>query len=221
MMSPNRRNVFWFFLKLIAFYVILAWPADFIVQGYSRVFANCFDFLAHGMWSDEAIFGSDGQVRVFSNYSEDQERDIHILAYNRATNEGATHPRTSSRHLGYMPAAILASLILASPTPWKRRIVPMIVGMILVHLFVVFRFAYFLAAIFHGDNKYSLFKLEGFWERAFDEGFRLVAVVPASIYIVPLVIWLAVTFRKEDWDLLMAGNSHAIDSDTIDKHPAA
>ncbi|MEE9295748.1 MAG: hypothetical protein V3W34_12405 [Phycisphaerae bacterium] len=197
-----RRHAIGFFVRLIVYYTILAWPWPAFEAGYGRLFAG----IADGLLAQDprnpsrGLLGSDGLVRVYCEYDKDPERDIHIVAGNRANKKFTDRNRTSSRHLGYMPAAVLIALVLASPVRWRRRLWALLWGLVLVHAFVVVRFAFILLSIFHGDQPYALFRWDPPWDRVLEEAFIIIAEVPATIYVVPLLIWIAVTFRRKDWE---------------------
>ena len=200
----TRRSVVGFFVRLFVYYTILAWPWQALEAGYGRLFAG----VADGLLSpdernpDRGLFGSDGAVRVYCEYDQDPKRDIHIVAGNLRNETGTDKTRTSSRHLGYMPAVVLIVLVLASPVVWHRRLWALLWGLILVHAFIAVRFGFILLSIFHGDKPYTLFRWDPPWDTFLEEAFIIIAEVPATIYVVPLLIWIAVTFRRADWEAL-------------------
>ena len=67
-----------------------------------------------------------------------------------------------------------------------------------MHVFVLLRFAFVLLESFHGSEPYCLFQLHPPWSRIFRLSFNVIAVVPATTYLVPLVIWVLVSFRRSD-----------------------
>lgn len=198
-----RKRAIWFFVRLTVLYALFAFPWQPVEAGYSRVFAMCADGLTWGCWGQSGIFGSDALIRVYAGFDEDAERDINIVAGNKSTGAGTDKIRTSSRHLGYMPAVVLIALILATPIPWTRKLWAVLWGLLWVHLFVLLRFALLVVMIFHGDNPYSLFHWPPPWDTVLDEGTNILTVVPATEYVVPLILWMAVTFRREDLEPLL------------------
>ena len=63
-------------------------------------------------------------------------------------------------------------------------------GLTLVHAFIAVRFGFILLNIFHGDKPYALFHWGPPWDMILDESFIIIAEVPATIYVVPLMIWI-------------------------------
>ncbi len=204
----NRRAVT-FFVGVIVLYTLFAWPWRAPAEAYSRAFAS-FATTVLGVepgGKPEGIYGTNAVVLVYSKYDEDPERDINIVIGNLAARQSpdsiTAAPHTSSRHLGFMPAAALAALVLATPISWTRRLWALLWGMLCVHMFVAGRFACILVMFFHGDRPYCLYRWDPPWDRVLAEASNIIAVVPATTYVVPLIIWIGVTFRREDWESIL------------------
>jgi hypothetical protein len=104
-----------------------------------------------------------------------------------------------TRSIGWVPTALTAALILASPIPWKRRLWALGGGMILIHLFILFSLQ---SWIWDESPAVSLVNYSPFWKaRADDLEYTLMTQLGAS-FSVPLVIWILVTFRRRDLRLL-------------------
>lgn len=205
-MSP-RRSAIWFFIKVIVLYAAFAWPFPAVEAAYSRGFAAATEWVlgVDRNGPPGGVLGTEGIVLVYSKYETDPEHDINIVVGNTSNLQGSDKPKTSSRNLGYMPTAVLAALVLATPIAWKRRWISLVMGLLAVHLFIAMRVALVLVKLFHGDAGYCLFRWSAPWDRALEEAFRIISEVPATTYVVPLILWLAVTFRRDDWDSLVAG----------------
>ncbi len=206
-----RKKVIGFFVLLIVLYTLFAWPNPTVESAYSRGFVKCAEFLMRvdrdpptDGGPPKGVYGTDAIVWLSSEYDKDRERDVRFLTVNRLNGRGVENEVTSSRHVGYMPAAVFLALVLATPVRWKRRVMALILGLVLVHVFVAARLAMILVHKFHGDDSYCLFHWDSPWDTVLEVAFRLTAVVPASIYVVPLIIWIAVTFRREDWETLLS-----------------
>ena len=73
-----------------------------------------------------------------------------------------------------------------------------------MHLFIVVRFGFVLLDAFHGEELHCLFHLNPPWRGAFTLLLNVIAIVPATTYMVPLVIWILVSLRREDLMALLS-----------------
>jgi hypothetical protein len=104
--------------------------------------------------------------------------------------------RTSSRPIGYWPAAVFVALMLATPLPLIRRLIGLIVGLLAVHAFIALRVSIMLLKMGFADpsKKYRIFNPSPFWQdlwRRLDEVF---ADNPTFAYVVPVFLWLLIVF---------------------------
>ena len=68
-------------------------------------------------------------------------------------------------------------------------------GLVLIHLFILFTVQ---AWIWNNSSGVSLLSLSAFWQNAADElNYALMNQIGAS-FSVPVVIWVLVTFRRQD-----------------------
>jgi hypothetical protein len=105
-----------------------------------------------------------------------------------------------SRGIGWVPTALTLALIVATPIPWKRRAVAVIWGILLIHLFIGFSVA---VHIWDESPNVSLGNLSPFWQKISDGlDYTLIVQYGASFY-VPVLIWIIVVFRLEDWNRLV------------------
>ncbi len=209
-----------FFAKLVGIYALLLAPWPGVEEWFSRSFSSCADYMTYGYWNRSAgdletlgIFGTDAVARVYSEYQAadpgdpatsllQKERDNSghdlLLVTGNISKFAFMNNRSSSRHLGYVPGAVLLALVLASPVSWKRRAFASVAGMLLTLCFVFARFSVLMLYLFHGDKPQSVYQFEAPWDWILVHGYHLLAVVPATAYVVPLFLWGLVTFRKSD-----------------------
>jgi hypothetical protein len=220
------RSAVWFFVKLVAFYVALMAPWPGVESGFSKGFARCADYMTYGFWNPEEVvpqpkgmFGTDAIARVYSKRavhegdalaadmfkgeSKDDARDIGILVGNIKTFANINHPRTTSRHLGYVPLAVFISFTLAYRVGWKRRVVALALGIPLTLFFVGIRFVVLMLALF-GRPAIGVFTLTPWWDTVLAQSHNLLCVVLATSYVVPILIWGMVALRRRDVDQLMS-----------------
>lgn len=95
--------------------------------------------------------------------------------------------------VGWKPLALLAALVIATPLPWGRRIRALAFGALAMHLyFLLFLFV----AIWNESTEISLLLLTPFWKSALNE-LKTMLVSQLSLCL-PVLIWVVVTFRRED-----------------------
>lgn len=208
--SVVRKRVTQFFGSLVVLYglAIVPWPGG--EQSYARAFARCADYLASDVWKGAGVFRSGGQVRVYALTDQEREKtpthDLKLVCGRMRSGQPALteKPRTSARHLGYMPTVVTVSLILSTPLAWRRRLGALLLGLLCVHGFILIRFGLLVARIFHGEDPHCLYYLEAPWNSILVVTYYLAASVPATAYVVPIFIWVAVTFRRRDWEAFVS-----------------
>jgi len=109
--------------------------------------------------------------------------------------------RTGSRLHGYWPTITVLALVLATPWKWKRKTWLLVWGLLLVHVFIVFRLSiYALQGGFAVPSKdFRLLNVGEFW---FARLKRLDSVIndnPTMNFIAPILIWLVVVAVMELW----------------------
>jgi hypothetical protein len=101
----------------------------------------------------------------------------------------------NTRSVGWLPTALTAALIVATPVPWRRRCWALLWGMLLIHSFVLFSVA---AYIWNESTTVSLVTLSPFWKEIADAlEYTLVTQMGIS-FSIPVLIWIAVLFRRQD-----------------------
>jgi len=104
-----------------------------------------------------------------------------------------------TRSIGWVPTALLIALVLATPVPRPRRIGALFLGLLLVQGFILFSIQ---ACIWNKSTDLALFSVTPFWKYLLDGlDYTLLTQMGAS-FSVPVLIWLLVTFRKQDLDLV-------------------
>ncbi len=192
-MSPRNLIVgFLWRFALVYGLLILPWP------GFNKIYGGYFRTLG------QMTFSRDGGQRYlqFEAVPEELHRqlDTRVALVNRdqLNREGKGPVRyleLDSRGVGWVPTALLLALILATPVPWRRRGVAMMLGIISVHGFILFSMA---STIWNNSTDLGLLTLAPFWKSVvagLDES--LITQMGAS-FVVPVMIWIVVTFRRQD-----------------------
>ena len=192
-----------FCLFLLAFGLLMApWPR--LGRAYTKFYSTGAAFL----------FGSFGSTGIVTfEPLHDSEYDLHVTLYHRAHMDPdgdvvAIQTRHNSRHAGYMYAAFLAALILATPIPTRRKGWALFWGMILIHGFVASQLA---LRLFHAFNNrpLSMFVLSTFSKRILSISHQAFAVNVTLGFVVCVFIWILVSFRRRDWARIVSrGRTH-------------
>ena len=123
---------------------------------------------------------------------------------NRAAAEGrgvnAVTVYFSIHNWGFLLGAFLIALIVASPVNIKRKAWAAGIGLLLFHFYLLFRIWLKLEWEMDTHPELGIVDLSDFWSGAID---KLNVVLVQNIvvsFLVVTIIWILVTFRKEDWD---------------------
>lgn len=179
--------------RMVVLYVVLLalWP---VVGGaYSAAFRAV----------GEAVFGSFGSDGVVKFRGADasvsggvHENKMHL--WNRR-NPNAVFPMTNStRYVGYLPTILVVVLIVATPVSWGRRGWALLGGMAIVHCFIAIRLGVVLLGAFCGDAPWRIWQPSAFWQSVLTTTGEGLSNSPPISFIVPVLIWLMVTVRRDD-----------------------
>lgn len=198
-----KRKIAGFFFCLIVFYAVPMAPWPGLVEAYGNFFRVVVEF---GTNAADPLHNV-----VIRRYRPGEPltstvmdtRVIHrIASAPEHWPRGFSQSIRSSRYTGYMPTILTLALILATPLPWKRRLVSLCIGGLLVNAFVALMPAIQVYQTFHEPGNHWIFgqipSLYPAWE------FLLGKLTEMSMwlspyYIGPTVIWLLVVFRRKDW----------------------
>jgi hypothetical protein len=108
----------------------------------------------------------------------------------------------SLQWLGYLPTALLVCLVLCSPIPWRRRLRSLLIGLLLVQVFVACRVAVLIAFALSKETPLQLYHpgplVLGVMRWLYDT----LTKGNTLSFAAPLLFWVLVSFRREDWKLL-------------------
>jgi hypothetical protein len=114
-----------------------------------------------------------------------------VVFFTRGTTGEQRQRALSSWLMGFHPTAMVVALVLATPVSAQRRFRALCAGFIIIHSFVLLRIAVF--AMLSGVTAANT----TFMETAMWIAFMFVHGHGVSL-IVPVLVWLAVTIRRED-----------------------
>lgn len=93
----------------------------------------------------------------------------------------------------WRPASLFLALILASPVSWPRRTSAMVAGGVCLQMFLLFVLGF---AIWNQSTEVGLVSLSPFWKQITENTLQI--LVGQLNIAAPVLIWLMVTFRRED-----------------------
>jgi hypothetical protein len=194
MRDSTTRAAVWRFLPafVVVFGLLIApWP------GWNGAYADYFRAFGSAVFS----VGDGNRVVVFAPSSGAAPGlDTQVTLGNRALLD--EHGRgllkrteIDSRSIGWVPTALTIALVAATPIPWRRRLLALAGGLVLIHAFIFFSL---LSWIWDNSPDLSLLTLSDFWRSCASQlDYALVAQLGAS-FSVPVIIWIVVTFRRHD-----------------------
>jgi len=96
----------------------------------------------------------------------------------------------------------MLALILATPITWKRKGWSVLWGMMLVHVFFVFSQIILILFFFSYHQEQLVVTFSPFWQDVLSATVNIVIGDIWTLYVVPILIWILVTFRRSDWRML-------------------
>lgn len=110
---------------------------------------------------------------------------------------------------GWVPTALLVALIVATPVPWRRRAWALAGGLIAIHGFLVAVIGVYVLNNADAAGTPST-TTAPFWKAILDGLEETFVTQMGPGFAVAVVIWVLVTFRREDWPLLVTSGKPAI-----------
>jgi len=106
----------------------------------------------------------------------------------------------SPRLAGYLPTIEFMALALATPIAWRRRLVGLAVGTLLMQFFVVFRVLIALLYWFSTPGMpWRLYEWRPLVWKTLTLAQEAINVAPVASFVVPALLWLILLFRPADW----------------------
>jgi hypothetical protein len=174
--------------------LLLIWP--FVGDAYSRAFIGVAHTFYHSM-------GSSVQV-VFERIDERDGRDISMQVRNLRVGM-MVERHIPSRYSGYLPTALLIALVVATPLSWRRRLISLLIGLIALHAYIAVVLLLTIVRMLSREGPAQLFELSAFWNTALEQLMHHTTTSPTLSMLVPVVIWVAATFRRGDMAALAEG----------------
>ena len=115
--------------------------------------------------------------------------------------KGVTANKASDR-IGYLITAFFVALTLATPISWKRKLIAVVVGIVIVTTFVKLKMYIIIL------TSYTLVDWFGLYQEPTEKAriqfwYEHFAASATYGYSFVVVVWLALVLRKKDWKLLI------------------
>lgn len=185
--------------------LIVPWP------GVNAPYGRAFRALVGAAYSRD-----DARLLVYLRAAEHPPRaeiDTEIVVATKPANASGDLPARllglDTRSVGWVPLALLVALIVATPVPWRRRLVALALGLILINTYVLFVVGVYLWNETAGATTWTWLPYAPALGDALEETF-VTQLGPS--FVVPVLIWAAVTFRRPDW-LRLFGRAKPADAD--------
>lgn len=179
-----------FVICLLMIYGVFCIPWPGVRQAYAALYRGA----GNGLFGS---FGAEGVVRFRPEQTGQERFDSEIQVHKRGNPTFSTIPHDSIR-AGYLPTAETIALILATPVPWRRRWKALAYGVVLVNGFVALRLGIILLSLFSVEQPWGLYQPGPFWTKVLARVIDFLAVFPTCSFLVPVLIWALVAFRRED-----------------------
>jgi hypothetical protein len=190
----QSKTLLLFLLKAVIIYGLLAAPLSLYDDAYGKVYRK----VAEVFFSS---FRDNGFVKI-------RETKDPATSHLNVGNNALIHPDGTSetaaldvntRYLGYVPTILLIALVLASPVSWKRRLLALALGLVLVTLLVMFKQWISLLWLCEQHPFLQLTNFTGTGKKLLTFFNTFISITSSSVLYFVVAIWLLVTFRLEDF----------------------
>jgi hypothetical protein len=157
------------------------------------------------------LFESCGSRAIvyFSQPDDARPDEVKITFYDRQRVDEHARPiplmraAHDVRYGVYIYMAFMMALVLATPVPWRRKGRALFWGLILIHAFTAFRLALLIAQLL-SSKQVALLGLPWFWKKALLLNVQVFTINILPSFVVAILIWAFLSFRREDWSRLLA-----------------
>jgi len=182
------RGLVKFLLVFLVSFAVLILPW----HGLQGAYASFYRFLGNTCFgSFSPVAGIELQALPADDPAAKQGRDTKMVFLHRAS--GISMPMAvDTRFQGYTPTAFVVALVLASPVPWRRRLRALVWCLAAMTFYVAVRQYIFIASVIYHPAPWV--------SKLLDFAYWVVVESFAGVFIIPVMIWAAVTFRRADLD---------------------
>jgi len=190
----QNKALLLFLLKAAVFYALLSAPFSLYDKAYGMFYRQVAGYVFHDF--------RDGGFVMFRELDDPATTHVLIGSYALLRPDKTTETLerfVNTRYLGYIPTVLLISLVLASPVPWKRMIVALAAGLLLVTMLILFK--QWISLLWHCEhNKWlNLTNFSGTRQHLFMFIYGIVCASSSTVLYFVVAIWLLATFRLDDF----------------------
>ena len=189
------RPVSWFFFKVCAIYAL------FLVVDCGGLYAAAFRAVGNGAFAN---MGDGGRVRLSPAPREIPDFDTQVTLINTNVRNARGTFELATRKQGYLPMAFTIALIVATPIPLKRRALALVMALAAIGLIGGFQFYLRFVNELSQPGPLNVYHLTPFIKGAVRILIKTLSLTPVTSYIVPVVIWAAVIFRRSQFPVIAA-----------------
>lgn len=143
----------------------------------------------------------------FEQIPNDKRTDMRMVLTQRGGEWQSTLP-TNTQRLSYVPSIVLFSLVLASPFPWRRRLIALAWSVPIAFVLASLRAALLIIRL-GIDSPLKVFEPNPFWRSAYSSFVEIMVWLPTGMYLVPVIAWILLMFRRGDVRMLLTSNRAA------------
>ncbi|MEM7035894.1 MAG: hypothetical protein AAF570_02870 [Bacteroidota bacterium] len=197
--NPLRKFLVFFAGAYLLLLALGSWGG--VGSAYKGMVHSFSDRMFGNWWSEGYVFVKDGKDPL----NEGMDLAMHLVSRKQfaAAQANKTNVKTitvyqSTWQAGYLITAFFLALVVASPVPTRRKLWSAGIGLVVLTLYVLFRFWInidysfqqnpVLDVVHHGEFMQSVM--------IFLDAFFMKNIVVS--FIVPLLLWILITFQKDD-----------------------
>lgn len=189
--SKANRTILWFFVRALTGFLILSLPLWLLLAPFYRtVFAS--EARALVAIVSKSASALTGEVENLEPPSLSVGRDLKVTIFNHRVGR-FTQATVSSYFAGFFPLVTLASLVFATPSPPRRRLVHLLWGFLWINAFIVLRMAALLGLLYLTTRQNDP---GAFWEETGQSISTVLNDLPTVSFCAAIIIWISVVFRK-------------------------
>jgi hypothetical protein len=189
----RSKTLFWFLLKALIFYAIMSLP----LSAYDEAYGDFYRKVADQCFGH---FRETGFAK-FKPMKDPAMTHVNVGNYALKLPDGSFDTAAidiNTRILGYIPTILFISLVLASPVPWKRRLIGLAIGIVPVMLLIIFKHWISILWLCEQNAWLKLTNFTGFSKTLLTFTNTFISTSSFTVPYFVVGIWLLVTFRLDD-----------------------
>ena len=185
---PSRKALILFFVLVAVVYGVLLIPWPGVLSGYRAAVAGTGNIFFRRI--------GNGLITFETMATPTLDKDTDVVLKNIST--GTTAKMNINARRLYLPTAFTVALIVAAPIAWRRMLVALTMGLILISAYVGFGVWLKLLFWLSEPNGLAAISLGPSIRRVIMVLIKILTMSPVTPYIAALLIFVLVTVRRED-----------------------